>query len=77
MKRYAARRRLHAHNGMKPHLMQELRHLLKMVKNNVALDLRSVDASVWLVSPRNLVSEKNNLARAKLIIVQEVPHIAG
>src|SRR5258708_583715 len=64
MKRYAAQHRLQAQKGMKPRLMEELNRLLKMVKNNVALDLRSLDASVWFVSPRNLPGEKNNLAGA-------------
>src|SRR5579863_848394 len=35
MTRYAARRRLQAQNGMKLHLMEELRRLLRMVKNKI------------------------------------------
>src|ERR1700719_3832220 len=65
MKRYTARRRLHARSSMKARLMEELRGLLKLVKNNVALDLRSLETSVWFVSPTNLLSAKNNLAGAK------------
>jgi hypothetical protein len=77
MKRYVARRRLQAQTAVRPRLMGELRRLLKMVKNNVALDLRSLDASVWFVSPKGLISEKNNLACAKVIVVQGFLHVAG
>jgi hypothetical protein len=77
MKRYAARRRVQAQNDTKPPLIEELRRLLKLVKNNVALDLRSLDANVWFVFPRKLLSEKNTLARAKVIIVQGLLHTAG
>lgn len=60
----------------KPGLLSELRQLLKLVKNNVALDLKSFDASVWLLCRKSAVSEKNNLASAKVIIVQGVPRDA-
>jgi hypothetical protein len=77
MKRYRARRRLQMQTAMRPRLIGELRRLLKMVKNNVALDLRSLDASVWFISPKGLLSEKNNLASAKVIVVQGFLHMAG
>src|SRR5258708_33440918 len=47
MKGYAARHRLQGKPAMKPRLIGELQRLLKMAKNNVALDLRSVDSSAW------------------------------
>jgi hypothetical protein len=77
MKGYTARRRLQGQTETKPRLVKELRCLLKMVKNNMALDLRSLDASIWFVSPKSLHSEKNNLAGAKVIIVKGLLHIAG
>ena len=48
-----------------------------MAKNNAAVDLRTLDASIWLVSPSGLLSEKNNLGFAKIIIVLEAPHSSG
>jgi len=59
--------------GTKSGLLRELRQLLKLAKNNVALDLKSIDASVWFVCRKGAVSEKNNLASTKVIIVQGVP----
>jgi len=57
-------------------LLSELRLLLKLVKNNVALDLKSFDARVWLFCRRGAISEKNNLASAKVIILEGVPRDA-
>ncbi len=69
MKRYWADRRAGDRlNAKKSHLTSELNQLLKLAKNNSAVDLRSLDASIWLVSPDGLY-EKNNLASAKIIIV--------
>jgi hypothetical protein len=74
MKRYRAKRR----DGDRPiskasNLTCELRQLLEMVKNNAAVDLRAVDASIWLVSPNGVLSEKNSLGYAKIIIVLAAP----
>ena len=77
MKRYTARRRLKAQTAARPQLVADLRRLLKTVKNNVALDLRSLDASVWFVSPKGLLREKNNFVRAKVIIMQGILHVAS
>lgn len=71
MKRYRAKRRAEDRSNPKRHpLTYELHQLLKLLKNNVAIDLRSLDASIWLVGPHELLSEKNNLASTKIIIVQ-------
>lgn len=72
MKRYWADRRAgDLLNAKKSHLT-ELNHLLKLAKNNSAVDLRSLDASIWLVSPDGFY-KKNNLASAKIIIVLGIP----
>jgi hypothetical protein len=63
-------------NAKKSRLTSELNHLLKLAKNNSAVDLRSLDASIWLV-PTDGFFEKNNLASAKIIIVQGIPHSTG
>ncbi|SRR5579885_288136 len=57
----------------KSNLSCELRRLLKLAKNNVALDLKSFDASVWLVCRKGVVSVKNTLASAKVIVLQAIP----
>jgi hypothetical protein len=54
----------------------ELRRLLKDVKNNVVVDLKSIDGSAWLVIPNGASSEKNSLASAKIIVLQGVLRIA-
>ena len=73
MKRYWAKRRTDdGLNAKKSQLASELNQLLKLVKNNSAVDLRSLDASIWLVSPDGSC-EKNNLASAKIIIVRVAP----
>jgi hypothetical protein len=73
MKRYLAKRRDHGRlNAKKYRLTSELRQLLKLLKNNTAVDLRSLDASIWLVGPNGLLCEKNNFAAAKIIIVQAI-----
>ena len=77
MKRYWAKRRTDdGLNAKKSQLASELNQLLKLVKNNSAVDLRLLDASIWLVSTDGFC-EKNNLASAKIIIVQGIPHSTG
>jgi hypothetical protein len=41
-----------------------------LVKNNLALDLKSIDADVWLVGPDLGDLVKNNLAISELMIYQ-------
>ena len=77
MRNYRARRRAKEPPTAKSDLSRELRRLLKEVKNNVALDLKSVDGSAWLVCPSGNSSEKNNLASAKIIVLQGVLRVAN
>jgi hypothetical protein len=78
MKRYWAKRRADDRlSAKRSNLACELSQLLKMVKNNVAVDLRALDASIWLVSPNRLLSEKNSLGPAKIIIVLGNSHSSG
>ncbi len=70
MKQYRARRRLGGRRpSAKSRLLTALHQLVDSVKNNVVLDLRAMDASIWLVSD-SVPEEKNNLASAKVIILQ-------
>ena len=77
MRDYRARRRPEDRPSTTSNLSRELRRLLKAVKNNVALDLKSIDGSAWLVFPSGVGREKNNLALAKIIVLQGVLRIAS
>ncbi len=73
MKRYLAKRRDRGRlNANRFQLTSELRQLLKLLKNNTAVDLRSLDASIWLIGPNGFLGEKNSFAAAKIIIVQAI-----
>jgi len=48
-----------------------------LVKNNLALDLKSVNADVWLVGPELGDLVKNNLAISELMIFQSVVASGG
>lgn len=50
---------------------RDLSRLLDCVKNNLALDLTSSPASIWLITADNRV--KNIVATAKLIIIEGLP----
>jgi hypothetical protein len=70
MKHYRATRRLGGRRHFaKSRLLTALHQLVDCIKNNVVLDLRAMDASIWLVSDP-VFQEKNNLASAKVIILQ-------
>jgi hypothetical protein len=70
MKQYRVRRRLGGRRHFaKSRLLTALHQLVDSVKNNVVLDLRAMDVSIWLVSD-SLFQEKNNLASAKVIVLQ-------
>ncbi len=54
-------------------IAEQLRGLLKLVKNNVAIDLRTFNASMWLVLPPGLAHVSNTLARTKVILLEGLP----
>ena len=76
MQDYRARRRVKEPRMVESELSRELRRLLRGVKNNVALDLKSIDGSAWLVLPGESGGEKNNLVSAKIIVLQGVLRVA-
>jgi hypothetical protein len=70
MKQYRVSRRLGGRRHFaKSRLLTALHQLVNSVKNNVVLDLRAMDVSIWLVTD-SLFQEKNNLASAKVIVLQ-------
>jgi len=46
------------------------RRLVRLVRNNVALDLKRSAAEVWLLGPQLGVLDRNNLASAQVLIYQ-------
>jgi hypothetical protein len=76
MREYRARRRAKDYLSATADLSRELRRLIKSVKNNVALDLKSVDGTAWIVCPGGLSGGKNILASAKIIVLQGVMRVA-
>lgn len=46
------------------------RRLERLVRNNVALDLKRSAAEVWLLGPKPGVLDRNNLASAQLLILE-------
>ena len=48
------------------------RRMRNLVKNNLAIDLKSVSADIWLVGPELGDLVKNNLAISELMILQTV-----
>lgn len=78
MKRYRTKQRvLFRHNPDKPRLLKALHQLSLSVKNSFVLDLRSLDAGIWLISD-GVSSGKNILASAKIIILQaKLSDLAG
>ncbi len=74
MKRYRARIRPSSQAAAKTRLLQELRRLLKHVENNVAHNLKSYDARLWLLIPNAGAHEKNNPARIEVLVLPAFFH---
>lgn len=65
------RRKQQSVPGLKPPT-EPLNELLRLVKNNVAIDLKQRTAAVWLICSDQDV--KNTLASAKMIVIEAVMH---
>ena len=73
-KRYRARRQ--RTGAAKSHLVRRLSQLLDLAKNNLALDLRSLNADIWFVCPNGSTVEKNTLVSAQVIVVETVSQVS-
>lgn len=62
-------------NRQKQQQRDRKRRVRRLVKNNVALDLKRCAAEVWLVGPAAGDLDKNNLASSQLLIFQPVAKI--
>ena len=49
------------------------RRVQVLVRNNLALDLKSCSAEAWLIGPPGADLEKNNLAHCRMFIFQPLP----
>ena len=78
MKRYLAKRRARNRSSTgDSSVVNELERLLDLARNNRVLDLKSFDATILLVCPKDTAGEnntfafeKNTLAHAQLIVLQ-------
>ena len=59
-------------NRQQQHVRDQRRRLQRLVKNNLALDLKRSRAEVWLLGPAADDLVKNNLAASQLLILQPV-----
>jgi hypothetical protein len=60
-------------NRQRQQLRDQRGRLQRLVRNNLALDLRRSSAEVWLLGPAADDLVKNNLAASKLLILQPPP----
>jgi hypothetical protein len=69
MRRYLARRPIPNSSVRRTgSLVKELERLLDLARDNSLLDLRSSNATILLVLPKEAAGEKNSLAHAKNIV---------
>jgi len=59
-----------ASNRQRQQQRDQKRRLQRLVRNNVALDLKRSAAGVWLVGPQLGDLDRNNLASAQVLIFQ-------
>jgi len=57
-------------NQEQQRLRDRKRRLERLVRNNVALDLKRSAAEVWLLGPKLDVLDRNNLASVEVLILQ-------
>jgi hypothetical protein len=62
-------------NRQRQHIRDQRRRLVRLVRNNLALDLKPSASGAWLVGPRVDRLDRNNLASAQLLILPSVVHL--
>ena len=70
MKKYLLKRLRKLSQPETSALATEFQHLLTLIKNNLAFDLKPSTAAIWLVYPPAARQEKNIFANAKVLAVQ-------
>jgi hypothetical protein len=64
-------------NRRAQHRRDRKRKMTHLVKNNLAFDLKSAHADVWLVGPELEGLVKNNLAISEVLLLQTVADLNG
>ena len=70
MRQYRVERRPRRADPEKVHFIRELHRLQELAKNNFALELTDLEASIWLLCPDNVTAVKNIFAKAKVIVIE-------
>ena len=63
-------------NRQKQHIRDQRRHLARLVRNNLVLDLKHSAAEVCLVVPQMHRLDRNNLVSAQLLILPSVGQVS-
>ena len=70
------RRRQHpevvAANRQRQRQRDQKRRIERLVRNNLALDLKASAAGIWLLTPQGSDLDRNNLASAQVLIFQQL-----
>jgi hypothetical protein len=62
-------------NRRQQHIRDQQRRLLRLVRNNLVLDLKHSPSEAWLVGPKVHRLDRNNLASAQVLILPSVVHL--
>jgi len=62
-------------NRQQQHIRDQRRRLVRLVRNNLALDLKHSVSEAWLVGPQVPRLDRNNLVSAQLLILPSVSHL--
>jgi hypothetical protein len=69
-KRYRSRLKTFTIRDGNSELQQELHRLEHLAKNNVALNLKRLKASIWLLCPAGAKQVKNTFAKSQVIVLE-------
>ena len=61
-----------AANRQQQHQRDQKRRIERLVRNNLALDLKASAAGIWLLTPQRSDLDRNNLASAQVLIFQQL-----
>jgi hypothetical protein len=61
-----------AANRQRQRRRDQKRRIERLVRNNLALDLKASAAGIWLLTPQGSDLDRNNLASAQVLIFQQL-----
>ena len=65
-----------AANRQRQRQRDQKRRIERLVRNNLALDLKASAAGIWLLTPQGSDLDRNNLASAQVLIFQQLSSAA-